>query len=1200
MPAAAFLHAPESSPLRRRAFPALACLLAIAGTAQGQSWTWTGETLGQWGTDTNWDLASVPNAADAVVNINIAANPALTVNVSDTGTGGTYPYTFGTLATNIASGGVVVGSTATTTDILTAAVTTGLPVLNVATLNTNMFFYANLEGTQGFEKTGAGKFTWRFNGADQTYTGDIRISGGVLGINQNGSLGNDENDITIATGARLLAEPGSNSGTIRLPATRTITLAGAESQLGAGNAAVNLVIEGNIGEDSAGRGLVKTDAGVVTLQGTLSYTGETRIAGGTLALSGPALLPADQNLRFNGPTGTLNVGATSQTVRTIVMDNTAGTKTITGAGGSLLVNGDANLQLNGANGVVYSFNGLDSFTFDRANRNFNVQAVNVDAVTTIVDLNLATGGAAGGTNAITAGQILIGGGNSLGNNGNTARLRLGTTNTLNAGTFQLGGFNAGGVVQFFSGLTNPSLKLRGTDGTSPLSAWVIGETSSGSRRGEGVVDLTGGSLDAVVTDIRMGRHIASANNNDTSSMTMPAGTLTAATLAMAVKANGGTPRLTSTFNQSGGDVSIGAITLGDGGGTAAAILLPTYNLTGGSLAATTIAAGAGTSYDLATTARTLNIDGGTVRNLAGGSLTINGLDTTSSGRINLTLGAAGGTFAAEAGQAITIGANTAVTGGGGIQKAGAGSLVVAVDAAYTGATSVAAGTLLVTGALSGTSGVAVLAGGTLAGSGSLSSADIASGATLSPGDGIGTLTTTGGMTWAGGGNLNWQLVDASAAAGTGWDLVAVGGPLSIAATSADPFRLNLWTLSSADPATDGPAAGFDPAVPFTWTIASAAGGISGFAADGFDVVTTAANGTAGFANSLSGGSFSVALSGNDLQLRFTPGGSPTDIVIDVPSGTQTQAAAGYPTIASATAVRKIGAGTVVFDAANAYTGPTTIEAGTLEAANADALGSSPVTVQAGATLAVAAGTTMKSPSVTLAGGVLSAGSLAVNETTGIGSLTVSAGSLAGAPAVTVDGGGDVTLPTAARVAVSVGSLAVAETAGGGRIDMGSGRIAVGPGGITAAALRADLIAGRNGGAWNGQTGIMTSAAASGSRAVGYIANPDGSAVISFAAPGDVDLSGQVNVFDLVAIDSAGRYGTGQPAVWNQGDFNYDGISNIFDLIGIDSAGAYGQGNYFPPAPSPSIAVAPVPEPTGWWLVALAAAGGIARLRRRRR
>jgi hypothetical protein len=117
-----------------------------------------------------------------------------------------------------------------------------------------------------------------------------------------------------------------------------------------------------------------------------------------------------------------------------------------------------------------------------------------------------------------------------------------------------------------------------------------------------------------------------------------------------------------------------------------------------------------------------------------------------------------------------------------------------------------------------------------------------------------------------------------------------------------------------------------------------------------------------------------------------------------------------------------------------------------------------------------------------------------------------------------------------------------------------------------------------------------------------VVNGDGSATVSFAAPGDTDLNGQVNVFDLIGIDSAGKFGNGQPAVWSQGDFNYDGVANVFDLIAIDSSGAYGSGPYFPA--SPTVAgglgqVAAVPEPS-----LPAVAGGLAAavayaLRRRR-
>jgi autotransporter-associated beta strand protein len=748
-------------PRRFSILPA-ACFIVLSTAHSHAQSTWTGATGGEWGTAANW-TGGVPNATGATANI----NTALTVNVSDTGTGGTYPYTFGTLATSLASGSVVIGNNGVTTDILTAATSSGAPVINVANSSANIFFYANLEGTQGFEKTGSGKLTFRFNGADQNFTGDIKISGGILGINQNGSLGNDNNDIFIANGARLLAEPGSNSGIITLPSTRTITLTGAQSQIGSNNAAVNLVINGTVTEDAAGKGLVKTDAGVVTLAGTISYTGETRIAGGTLALSGPAALPTGQNLRFNGTTGTLNLGGTTQTVRTIVMDNTAGNKTITG-GGSLTINGDANQQLSANNGVTYDFSGLDFFTYNRSNREFKFEMVNAASVTSIADVNLAKSGASGGTNNITAGTILVGGGTSDGNNGNTARLHLGTVNNFNTTTFRVGAFNAGGVIDFQSGLTAPSLKLRGTDGDSATTSWTIGETSSGSRRGEGVVNLTGGTLDAVVTDLKIGRHIANANLADTSSLTMPGGTLFATNILLAEKTGAGTPVLTSTLTQGGGTVTAGSITLGkDAGGGGNARLLPTYNLNGGTLYSTTINTGGGVYAS--NSERNLNLAGGTLRNAATTNLSINGEGVTTDSRINLNVTSAS-TIHADASQSVTLGANTALNGSGALAKEGSGTLLInGASSTYTGTLTVNAGTL----------GGATSLGGnvTIGGSG-----------TLAPGNSPGIMTVAGDVNM--GGTYAYEFNDAGDLA----DLVNVGGTLTLTGGSVTWDNLGTYAL----------------------------------------------------------------------------------------------------------------------------------------------------------------------------------------------------------------------------------------------------------------------------------------------------------------------------------------------------------------------------------------------------------------------
>lgn len=627
--------------MKPRFFTLFAILpLAVVSYTQAQS-TFLNATKdgGTWGDPTCWDTnPTVPNGidAEAITNGTGPSNIAPATGALDVLLDGV--YTIGKLTRTSNTGpdttarAATFPTTPTTYDPtkgLNLQTTTGTPTINVLG---DIFYYAAIFGTQGFEKTGPGKFTFRFNTIDQTYTGDITITSGVLGINQNSSLGDNENDISIGGGARLFAEPGSNSGTITLPNTRTITLRGLQSQIGSNNAAVNLVIEGEVTENAPGNGLVKTDAGKVTLAGTLGYTGETRINAGTLALSGDAVLPADQNLRFTGnaTAGTLDLGGTSQAVRTIVMDQVNANRSVTG-GGSLTINGDANLTLSSNNGVTYDFSGIDSFTFDKSTRNLNFQTTNVAAVTALSDFNLAKSGVNGGTNTITAAAFQVGGSAvSDGNNGSTARLHLGTLNTINADTVKIGAFNSGGIVDFQTGLADPALTLRATDGTGAVTTLTVGETSSGGRNGDGTLNLTGGSLDAVVTTLLLGRHVAGTNTiNNTSSITMPDGTLSADTMTMAEKTGGGTPTLTATFTQEGGDVTIDTLTMGVGNGTEAARLLPTYRLWGGTLAATTIQSGGGNFAS--NSSRNLILRDGTLVNQTGADLSISGVTVVVSG-----------------------------------------------------------------------------------------------------------------------------------------------------------------------------------------------------------------------------------------------------------------------------------------------------------------------------------------------------------------------------------------------------------------------------------------------------------------------------------------------------------------------------------------------------------------------------------------
>ena len=190
----------------------------------------------------------------------------------------------------------------------------------------------------------------------------------------------------------------------------------------------------------------------------------------------------------------------------------------------------------------------------------------------------------------------------------------------------------------------------------------------------------------------------------------------------------------------------------------------------------------------------------------------------------------------------------------GLAKTGPATLNLTGASTYTGPTTISAGTLAVNGSLA--SPVTVSAGATLAGTGSLTGPVIVNG-TNSPGNGsVGTLTT-GPETWNPAGCQVFTLTNASTSGGT--SLLNINGTLNVAATAANPFVIHLASLTAAQ--IPGAAGGFNPAATYTWPLATATSGFTGFAASSFAVDTS------GFANSFKG-VFTVTTSGNTLDLNY--------------------------------------------------------------------------------------------------------------------------------------------------------------------------------------------------------------------------------------------------------------------------------------------------------------------------------------------
>lgn len=160
-------------------------------------------------------------------------------------------------------------------------------------------------------------------------------------------------------------------------------------------------------------------------------------------------------------------------------------------------------------------------------------------------------------------------------------------------------------------------------------------------------------------------------------------------------------------------------------------------------------------------------------------------------------------------QASAGGYAATMSGSGALVKTGAGRLNWTGTGTFAGGTEVEEGLLLVNGSLAGL--VTVDDGAELGGSGSVGALSALTGARIAPGNSIGTLSVAGNSDFAAGTTYAVE-VDGLGNA----DLIDVGGVLTVSSDA-------VVTVSPEN----GIDTGIDYATPITYTIASAAGGISG-------------------------------------------------------------------------------------------------------------------------------------------------------------------------------------------------------------------------------------------------------------------------------------------------------------------------------------------------------------------------------------
>jgi autotransporter-associated beta strand protein len=124
-----------------------------------------------------------------------------------------------------------------------------------------------------------------------------------------------------------------------------------------------------------------------------------------------------------------------------------------------------------------------------------------------------------------------------------------------------------------------------------------------------------------------------------------------------------------------------------------------------------------------------------------------------------------GTFTINRSSTVTL--DGMISGTGSFVQAGTGTTILTGNNGYSGATTVNAGTLQVSGSIAGSSGVTVNSGGTLAGTGivtgTVSSTTINAGGTLAPGNNaVGNLVVAGNLLFANGANYLVQVTPTSA------------------------------------------------------------------------------------------------------------------------------------------------------------------------------------------------------------------------------------------------------------------------------------------------------------------------------------------------------------------------------------------------------------------------------------------------------
>lgn len=733
-------------------------------TLSGSS-TYTGKTAVTGGGISINSIGNVNGGASALGNPDSVANGTIDL-------AGNLSYTGATAATdrrlNVGNGAATAtidnaGSGRLTLNGALAVNVTSAWSLNPTGAGSEILVNGLVSGNGGLFVNGA-TGTVTLANSSNSFSGSLSLYQGTVSI---ASMANSGSNSPLGTGSALAFGNGSFNMTGRLLFTgsagassnRSIAIAGGTAGTGFTNGAIlenavagqtltlsgnvtasgstpslqvvgagDGVLSGNISDGAGDLAVTKSGGGTWTLSGSNAYSGATTVSQGTLRFGSVNSLNSTSGVSVAAGAVLAYSGVTSGTF----------TPSISGSGG-LMQSGAGSIALSGSNG----FTG----------------ATSLNAGT----LALASANALAGTGTMSfgGGALQYGSANqtdfsSIVRN-STGAIAIDTNGQTVVFATTLDASNTGGLSKSGVGTLRLTNSTPGYSGTTTVSAGTLefAPSSGSATLGSSVVGTSGGTLLKTGNGTTI---IGGTGNTFAGALSVTGGTLQIGNAAVTNVATQGLASVASVNVGPGANlvfknstaINAGApITLsgtistdvvGVSGGNGFVTSLGALTMSGGSLISNLGANNTSfQSYALGgdvtvtgASPSTISAAAGSTQNgvhlawVTGTTRVFNVADVTSSAAADLSV------------SAPLIDATSSLAASG-VRKTGDGTMLISSTSTYSGATQVAAGTLIVNGRLANTSGVTVDAGATLGGSGVIAALATVNG-TLSPGNSPGEIT----------------------------------------------------------------------------------------------------------------------------------------------------------------------------------------------------------------------------------------------------------------------------------------------------------------------------------------------------------------------------------------------------------------------------------------------------------------------------